>query len=282
MTAVEMPISQFTKTGIRDEDANLIIGIDRFGADWKKIKAEVFADSARTNVNIKDRYRQLMKEGDPRILRQLVFDSNSISYKKKGLAKVQRVLFEVQEENLIVDELSYKAELTRVGLESFQVETDQESVESTENQLLPDAQAARQRMSNSDEAILEANSSPSTGLSCQEKTTPSKKSIRTRRLWDKDEDANLIIGIDRFGADWKKIKAEVFADSARTNVNIKDRYRQLMKEGDPRVKKRSVMIRNRKKLVIFRIYLIQVPKCLPPSAVEVDSVKCFFVNWIAS
>ena len=39
--------------------------------------------------------------------------------------------------------------------------------------------------SNSDEAILEANSSPSTGLSCQEKTTPSKKSIRTRRLWDK-------------------------------------------------------------------------------------------------
>jgi len=38
------------------------------------------------------------------------------------------VLFEVQEENLIVDELSYKAELTRVGLESFQVETDQGNI----------------------------------------------------------------------------------------------------------------------------------------------------------
>ena len=45
---------------------------------------------------------------------------------------------------------------------------------------------------------------------------------------------------------------------------------------------RSMMIRDRKKFMIFGIYLIEIPIRFPPSAVEVDSVEGFFVNWIAS
>jgi len=52
--------------------------------------------------------------------------------------------------------------------------------------------------------------------------------------------ANLIVGLNRYGTRyfrWAKIKTKLFASSERTNVNLKDRYRQLLKKGDSRVKK---------------------------------------------
>jgi len=102
----------------------------------------------------------------------------------------------------------------------------------------PESIASRQtNQSDSDDAFMSAISSrPSTRG--QQKTTSSRMlTNKKRRRWDNAEDANLIIGLNRYGTDWAKIKAKLFASSERTNVNLKDRHRQLLKEGDSRVKK---------------------------------------------
>ena len=51
----------------------------------------------------------------------------------------------------------------------------------------------------------------------------------------KTEDAQLVIGLNRYGKDWATIKKKLFSNSTRTNVNLKDRHRQLVKDNDPRV-----------------------------------------------
>ncbi|CBY24699.1 unnamed protein product [Oikopleura dioica] len=102
----------------------------------------------------------------------------------------------------------------------------------------PESIASRKRnQSDSDDDFMSAISSPASTRG-QQKTTSSKMSMtKKRRRWDYGEDANLIIGLNRYGTDWAKIKAKLFSSSERTNVNIKDRHRQLLKEGDSRVKK---------------------------------------------
>ena len=51
----------------------------------------------------------------------------------------------------------------------------------------------------------------------------------------KSEDAQLVIGLNRYGKDWATIKKKLFSNSTRTNVGLKDRHRQLVKDDDPRV-----------------------------------------------
>ena len=60
--------------------------------------------------------------------------------------------------------------------------------------------------------------------------SPSKR--RTPAKWLPEEVESLTAGVGKHGVgNWKRIKKEYFDGTDRTNVDIKDKFRQLKKSG---------------------------------------------------
>merc|ERR1712037_294494 len=93
----------------------------------------------------------------------------------------------------------------------------------------------KRNQSDSDDDSKNAMSSRRHQKATSSSRTPEPKK---RQRWDDKEDANLIKGLNLYGMQWAVIKAKLFASSMRTNINLKDRHRQLLKDGDKRVKKK--------------------------------------------
>ncbi|CAG5084339.1 Oidioi.mRNA.OKI2018_I69.PAR.g10616.t1.cds [Oikopleura dioica] len=98
------------------------------------------------------------------------------------------------------------------------------------------SRAATSRPASRAESVRPASRAASSRIS----RAPSTSTLgpQKRKKWTDDEDALLIVGLNQYGKDWIKIWNKFFRETKRTNINLKDRHRQLLKQGDPRVKEK--------------------------------------------
>ncbi|CAG5082268.1 Oidioi.mRNA.OKI2018_I69.PAR.g10079.t1.cds [Oikopleura dioica] len=113
-------------------------------------------------------------------------------------------------------------------VDSNQREESDESA--SEGSVQPASRAASSRPASRAESSRPASRAATRSIS-----TPAPQK---RKKWTEDEDAKLIAGLDQYGKDWIKIWNKSFRDTTRTNINLKDRHRTLLKQGDPRVKEK--------------------------------------------
>ncbi|PAA75055.1 hypothetical protein BOX15_Mlig017644g1 [Macrostomum lignano] len=63
--------------------------------------------------------------------------------------------------------------------------------------------------------------------------TSSASSVRQRRPWNERDSFLLYIGHARYGSDWVNIRNRLLSHAARTNVQIKDRWRNMLNRNIP-------------------------------------------------